>query len=107
LGQAPHSIRYRDAQIIRRGIIKNDDALLNYYLLRSHVDKERFDTTMTITAFIHQLINVRRQLKDVLRDAKSNGSFYEVEVATTRVEHKYHYLTEDNPLYEIEREEKI
>jgi hypothetical protein len=71
------------------------------------VDRERFDTTMKITACIHQLINSRSQLKDVLKDAKSNGSFYEVEVATSRVEKKYLHLTEDNPIYAIEREEKI
>jgi hypothetical protein len=64
------------------GIQDDDDPVLIYYLLRSNVDKERFDTTMTITACIHQLTNARSQLKDVLKDAKSNGPFYEVEVAT-------------------------
>jgi hypothetical protein len=107
LGQATHSIRYWGAHIIRRGIINNDDAVLNYYLLRSNVDKERFDTTMTITACIHQLTKWRSQLKDVLKDAKRNGSFYEVEIATARVEKTYPLLTEDNPVYAIEREEKI
>jgi hypothetical protein len=71
------------------------------------VNKERFDTTMKITACIHQLTNSRSQLKDVLKDAKSNGSFYEVELATAIVEKKYPHLTEDNPVYAIEREEKI
>jgi hypothetical protein len=32
----------------------------------------------------------------VLKDAKSKGSFYEVEVATARVEKKFPHLTEDN-----------
>jgi hypothetical protein len=104
LGQATHSIRYWDARIIRRGIRNNDDAVLKYYLLRSNFDKERFDTKITITACIHQLTNVRSQLKDVLKDAKINGSFYEVEVATARVEKKYPHLTEDNPACAIERE---
>jgi hypothetical protein len=53
LGQATHSIRYWDARMIRRGIRNNDDAILNYYLLRSNVDRERFDTMMAITACIH------------------------------------------------------
>jgi hypothetical protein len=35
LGQATYSIRYWDAWIIGRGIRNNDDAVLNYYLLRS------------------------------------------------------------------------
>jgi hypothetical protein len=94
LGQATHSICYRDARIMCCGIRNNDDAVLNYYLLRSNVDKERFDTTTTITACIHQLTNWRSPLKDVLKDEKRKGSFYEVEVATARVEKKYPHLIE-------------
>jgi hypothetical protein len=60
---------------------------------------------MTITACIHQLKNTRRQLKDVLKEAANNGAFYEVEVATARVEKKFHHLTEDNVVCAIEREE--
>jgi hypothetical protein len=107
LGQATHSIRYWDAWIIRRGIRDNDDAVLNYYLLRSNVDKERFDTMMKITSCINQLANAMRQLKGVPKDANSNGSFYEVEVAIARVEKKYPHLTEDSPAYAIEREENL
>jgi hypothetical protein len=74
IGQATHSIRYWDARITRRGIRDNDDPVLNYYILQFNVNKERFDTTMTITACIHQLTNARSQLKDVLNDAESNRS---------------------------------
>jgi hypothetical protein len=107
LGQATHSIQYWDARITRRVIRYNDDPVLNYYILRSNVDKERFDTMMNITACMHQLTNAWSQLKDVLKEVKSNGSFYEVEVATARVEEKYPQLTEDNVAFAIEREEKI
>jgi hypothetical protein len=107
MGQATHSIQYWDAWIIRRGIRDNDDSVLNYCLLISNVDKERFDTMITITSCIHQLTNARSQHKDVLKDAKNNGSFYKVEVATALVEKKYPHLTEDNPVFAIEREEKI
>jgi hypothetical protein len=62
---------------------------------------------MTTTACIHQLNNARRQLKDVLKDAANNGSFYEVEVATAHVEKKFPHLTEDNVVLAIEREENI
>jgi PHP family Zn ribbon phosphoesterase len=96
LGQATHSICYWNARIIRYSIRNNDEVVLNYYLLRSNVDKERFGTVMTMMACINQLTNLRSQLNDVLKDAKSNGSF--------RVEKKYPHLTEDNPIYEIERE---
>jgi hypothetical protein len=56
---------------------------------------------------MHQLNNARRQLKDVLKDAANNGSLYEVEVATARVENKFPLFTEDNVVCAIEREEKI
>jgi hypothetical protein len=62
---------------------------------------------MTITACIHQLNNARRQLKDVLKEAANSGEFYEVEVATARVEKKFPHLTEDNVICAIEREEQI
>jgi hypothetical protein len=107
LGQATHTIRYWDARISRRGIRAYDDVVVNYYLARSKVDKERLDITMTTTACIHQLNNARRQLKDVLKDADNNGAFYEVEVATARVEKKFPHLTEYNVVCAIEREEKI
>jgi hypothetical protein len=50
LGKATHFIRYWETRNIRRGIRDNDDAVLNYSLLRSNVAKERFDTMMTLTA---------------------------------------------------------
>jgi hypothetical protein len=67
LGKATHTIRYWDARISRRGTREYDDEVVNYYLARSNVDKERFDMTLTITACIHQLNNARRQLKDVIK----------------------------------------
>jgi hypothetical protein len=73
LGQATHTIRYWDARISRRGTREYDDEVVNYYLERFNVEKERLDTTMAITACIHQLNNERRQLKDVLKEASNNG----------------------------------
>jgi hypothetical protein len=107
LGQATYTISYWDARISRRGTREYDDEVVNYYRARSNVDKESFDITMTLTACIHQLNNARRQLKDVLKEAANNGSFYEVEVANARVEKKFPHLTEDNVLCAIEREEKM
>jgi hypothetical protein len=89
LGQETHTIRYWDARILRRGTREYDYEVVNYYLARSNVDKERFAITITITACIHQLNNARRQLKDVLKEAANNGAFYEVEVATALVEKKF------------------
>jgi hypothetical protein len=107
LGQATHTSRYWDARISRRGTPEYDDEVVNYYLVRSNVDKERIGMTMTIMACIHQLNNARRQRKYVLKEAANNGEFYEVEVATARVEKKFPHLTEDNVVCAIEREENI
>jgi hypothetical protein len=68
LGQETHTIRYWDARIARRGTREYDDEVINYYLSRSNIDKERFDITLSVTACIHQLNNTRRQLKDILKD---------------------------------------
>jgi hypothetical protein len=43
----------------------------------------------------------------VLNEAKTNGSFYELEVATARVEKRFPHLTEDDDLCAIEREDRI
>jgi hypothetical protein len=107
LGQATHTIRYWGARISLLDIRAYNDVVVNYYLARSNVDKERLDITMTITVCIHQLNNARRQLKDVLKDSANNGAFYEVEVANARVEKKFPHLTEDNVACAIERKEKI
>jgi hypothetical protein len=106
LWQATHTIRYWDARIARLNQ-ECDDDVLNYCLSRSKINKERFDITLSVTACIHQLNNARSQLKDVLKEAENNGAFYEVEVATFRVEKKFPHLTEYNAACAIEREENI
>jgi hypothetical protein len=107
LGQATHTVRYWYAWIVYCGNREYDDEVLNYNLSRSNIDKERFDITLSVTACIHQLNNSRRQLKDVLKQAKNNRAFYDEEVATARVEKMCPHLTEDNAACAIEREEKI
>jgi hypothetical protein len=42
----------------------------------------------------------------VLKDAKTNGSFYELEVATDHVEKRFPHLTEDDDSCAIERENR-
>jgi hypothetical protein len=43
----------------------------------------------------------------VLNEAKTNGSFYELEVATARVEKRFPHLNEDDDSCAIEREDRI
>jgi hypothetical protein len=65
------------------------------------------DRTLSIRDYIHQANNARRKFKDVLNEAKTNGSFYELEVATARVEKRFPHLTEDDDSCAIEREDRI
>jgi hypothetical protein len=62
---------------------------------------------LSIRECIHQANNARRKFKDVLNEAKTNGSFYELEVATARVEKRFPHLTEDDDSCAIEREDRI
>jgi hypothetical protein len=48
--------------------------------------------------------NARSRFKDILRDAKSNGTLYELEVAAARVERKHPLLTADNGELSQERD---
>jgi hypothetical protein len=43
----------------------------------------------------------------VFNEAKTTGSFYELEVATERVEKRFPHLTEDDDSCAIEREDRI
>jgi hypothetical protein len=65
------------------------------------------DRTISIRECIHQTNNARRKLKDVLNEAKTNYSFYELEVAIARVEKRFPHLTEDDESCAIEREDRI
>jgi hypothetical protein len=51
--------------------------------------------------------NARARFKDILRDAKSNGTLYELEVAAVRVERNHPLLTADNEELRQERDDPI
>jgi hypothetical protein len=65
------------------------------------------DRPLSIRECIHQVNNARIKFKDVLNEAKTNGSFYELEVATASVEKRFPHLTEDDDSCAIEREDRI
>jgi hypothetical protein len=65
------------------------------------------DRTLSIRECIHQANNARRKFKDVLNKAKTNGSFYELQVAAARVEKRLPHLNEDDDSCDIEREDRI
>jgi hypothetical protein len=48
---------------------------------------------LSIRECIHQANNARRKFKDVLNEENTNDSFYELEVATARVEKRFPHLT--------------
>jgi hypothetical protein len=65
------------------------------------------DMPLSIRECIHHAKNARRKFKDVLNEANTNGSFYDLEVTTARVEKRFPHLTKDDDLYAIEREDRI
>jgi hypothetical protein len=93
---ATHAIRYWSTRVDRKGIHSQDDGVSDYYFSQSDVNGTVADRPLSIRDCIHQANNARRKLKDVLKYAKTNGSFYELEVATARVEKRFPHLTEDD-----------
>jgi hypothetical protein len=107
LSTATHAIRYWSTRVDRKGIHSQDDGVLDYYFSQSDVNGTVSDRLLSLRDCIHQANNARRKFKDVLKDAKTNGSFYELEVATDRVEKRFPHLTEDDDSCAIEREDRI
>jgi hypothetical protein len=62
---------------------------------------------MTVKECASELRNAKTKFKDVLDEATSNGDICEVEVATARVERRYHHLVKENVMQAREREERI
>jgi hypothetical protein len=54
-----------------------------------------------------EMRNARARFKDILRDVKSNGTLYELEVAAARVERKNPILTAENEELSQERDDLI
>jgi hypothetical protein len=107
MSKATHTIRYWGVRLAIKGVRDTQDAILNYYLAHSDVEVECFDKTLTIQECFSEMRNVRARFKDILRDAKSNGTLYELEVVTARVERKHPQLTEDNEELSQERDDLI
>jgi hypothetical protein len=95
LSTSTHAIRYWSTRVVRKGI-HSQDGVLDYYVTQSDVNVIVADRTLSIRECIHQSNNARRKIKNVLNEAKTNGSFYELEVATARVEKRFPHLTEDD-----------
>jgi hypothetical protein len=106
IGRDTHAIRYWDILIKRKGGRDENDGMLNYYLARSNVDVEGFDKILPLSDCHRQAKNARAKLKDIVTDAKENGTSYELEVAIARV-HKRHPELCDDPSLEVEREDRI
>jgi hypothetical protein len=92
LSTAKHAIRYWSTRVYRKGIHSQDDGVLDFYFTQSDVNVTVLDRTLSIRECIHQANNSRRKFKDVLNKAKTNGSFYELEVSTARVEKRFPHL---------------
>jgi hypothetical protein len=107
ISKATHTIRYWDARLARKGVRDIHDVVLNYYLAHSDVEVECFDKTLTIRECFSEMRNTRARFKDILRDAKPNGTLYDLEVAEARVERNRPLLTADNEELSQERDDLI
>jgi hypothetical protein len=107
ISKATHTIRYWDARLARKVVHENQDVILNYYLAHSYVEVECFDKTLTIRECFSEKRNARSRFKDILRDARSNGTLYELEFAVARVERKHPFLTAENEELGQERDDII
>jgi hypothetical protein len=83
---ATQAIRYWDVQIKRQGKHNPADLILNFYLMKSDVDKEVHDCTLPVQECIRQLNFSRQKLKDVVANAKEHRGQYEVQLAHAIVE---------------------
>jgi hypothetical protein len=86
LGVAMQAIIYWDVIIKRQ--VKRDpsDLVLNFYLMKSDVDKEAHDCALPVQECNWQLNFSRQKLKDVVANAKEHRGKYEVQVAQAIVE---------------------
>jgi hypothetical protein len=71
------------------------------------VEVECFDKNITIWECFSEMRNALARFKDILRGAKSNGTLYELEVATARLKRKNSLLTEENEELSQERDDLI
>jgi hypothetical protein len=65
------------------------------------------DIDLPLVTCTQEAVKARAKFKDTMKLVKENGTQYETEVATARVERKYPHLVEGNVLMTLEREAKI
>jgi hypothetical protein len=86
LGMATQAIRYWDVRIKRQCKRNPSDLVLNFYLMKSDVDKEAHDCALLVQECIRQLNFIRQKLTDVVANAKEHRRQYEVQAAQVIVE---------------------
>jgi hypothetical protein len=86
LGVATQAIRYWYVGIKRQGKCDPSDLVLNFYLMRSDVDKEASDCVLSVQECIRQLNFSTKILKNVVANVKEHRGQYKVEVAQAIVE---------------------
>jgi hypothetical protein len=94
IGLATNAIRYWDVRIKHKGDIKPMSGVLNYYLSLSDVEVDAHDKPLSLEECIKQINQARKNLKDVVANAKEHRTQFEVELATYIVEHNHPHLCE-------------
>jgi hypothetical protein len=102
VGKGRNAIIYWDVRIRRGGGRHLYDGVLSYYLARSDVDTT-LDIDLPLVTCTQEAVNARAKFKDTMKFVKENGTQYETEVATARVERNYPHLVEGHVLMTLER----
>jgi hypothetical protein len=104
LGMATQESRYWDVIIKREGKRDPFDLVLNFYLIKSDVDREAHDRALNVQECIHQLKFSRQKLKDVVANAKEHRGQYEVKLADAIVEKRNPWYKEGEVFDPVEKE---
>jgi hypothetical protein len=91
-------------RIKRQGRRDSSDLVLNFYLMKSDVDKEAHDFALSVQECIRQLNFSRQKLKDVVANVKEHRGQYEVQLTHAILEKRNPGYKEGEILDPVEKE---
>jgi hypothetical protein len=81
--------------------------VLNCYLSLFDVEADAHDKPLPVEECIKQINQARKNLKDVVANAKEHRTQLEVELANAIVEHKHPYLCDGNEYDPVDKENLV
>jgi reverse gyrase len=103
---ATNAIRYW-VQIKHKGYRNPMAGVLNYYLSLSDVELDAHDKPLSLEECIKQINQARRNMKDVVANAKEQRTQFEVKLAIAIVEHNHPYLCDRNEYHPVDKENLV